>query len=93
MSTFLSGCKKLSATAATIFVACTSKPTTVLAFAMAGSCYAVVDAAWVPPARLRTHTNASRGTGHIYSAGRTTTISSNPTLDERSTAGVALATR
>ena len=31
-----------SNTAATIFVACTSKPTTVLAFAMAGSSYAIV---------------------------------------------------
>ncbi len=32
-----------SSTAATIFVACTSKPTRVLAFAMAGSSYSVVD--------------------------------------------------
>src|SRR4051794_15285940 len=50
-----------SSTAATIFVACTSRPTRVLAFDMAGSSYAVVDRRAVPAARLNRHPTTLAG--------------------------------
>jgi hypothetical protein len=50
-----------SSTAATIFVACTSKPTRRLAFAMAGSSYAVVDRRGVAAARHERHPTTSVG--------------------------------
>ena len=61
-----------SNTAATIFVACTSKPTTVLAFAMAGSSYAIVGrrAGTSRAARTSPH-EQHRGTSPFYTSGRT----------------------
>src|SRR3954471_4465611 len=52
-----------SRTAATILVACTSRPTRDLALAMAGSSYAVVDAARGATRTAQTPTNPSRRTG------------------------------
>src|SRR3954469_16019944 len=60
-----------SSTAATIFVACTSRPTRVLAFAMAGSSYAIVDRRAVPAARLKRHPTTLVGGRPFYTRDRT----------------------
>ncbi len=64
-----------SSTAATIFVACTSKPTRDLAFAMAGSSYSVVDRlrGGYRAARTTPH-DRRRGTGLFYTTGRTVNL-------------------